>query len=229
MSFYDDWLQCIQLQEDDSDYIEAFLRKKDYSTRVFYCGNKEQIAIACKILINYDLDVLINFLCDEYKNILDPSKVIQFSNFENATTNIVQLLYDKEGGLTYPEIGRSLAGSIETNAATKYGENHSKLARDFELVKISEQRPSIVRISNFGKCFAFLDKDEQIKILKILGLRDPLIQNLIIKSKSGIAYYSEECSCLSESTKIRRRSNVKKLFELIFENLDNSLVNNIIW
>ena len=97
------------------------------------------------------------------------------------------------------------------------------------MVNITDHKPTVVTITNFGKYFAFFDEKEKLKLLKILGLRDPLIQNLIIKAKQGIVYYTDECNCLSESTKIRRRSNVKKLLGLILEEVDTSIMNNIIW
>ena len=31
MSFYDDWLDAIKNSDDDIDYLEAFLKKKDYT------------------------------------------------------------------------------------------------------------------------------------------------------------------------------------------------------
>ena len=179
--------------------------------------------------MGYDLNKMINIIDESFYNVLTPAMVIQFSSFENGTTKLVELLYNKEDGMSYPDIGRSLAGSEELNAATKYGENHSKLARDFDLVNITDHKPTVVTITNFGKYFAFFDEKEKLKLLKILGLRDPLIQNLIIKAKQGIVYYTDECNCLSESTKIRRRSNVKKLLGLILEEVDTSIMNNIIW
>ena len=229
MCFYDDWFQCIKLKENEGDYIEAFLKKKDFTIRIFNNGSTDEIATACKILVNYDIQRMIDAISDDYKNELEPSKIIQFSNFENGTTNLVQTLYNEEGGLSYCEIGRRLAGSVEEGAAIKYGENHSKLARDFNLVTIANAKPTTVKITNFGRCFVFLDNDEQIKLLRLLGLRDPLIQNLIIHAKKEITYYAKEASCLSVSTMIRRRGNVKKLFELIFDDLDFSIINNIIW
>lgn len=229
MSFYDDWTDVINKCEDDIDYIEAFLKKKDYTLRILHTGNKEQIATFCKLILNYEFNKLVDAIDDSYISNLDSSRVIQFSNFENGTYNIVRVLYGSDLGKSYPDIGRILVGSEELNAAIKYGENHSKLARDFDLVSITDHKPTIVKNTSFGDCFAFLEKKEQTQILKVLGLRDPVIKNLIAKAKHGIVYYMQECDCLSESTRIRRRSNVKKLFELIFEDNTNSFINNIIW
>ena len=229
MSFYDDWAECLLNNDDDFDYLEAFLKKKDYTTRILRNGNNDQLAIFSKLLINYDFKKVIDILDESFYSELIPSKIIQFSNFENGTSKLVQLLYNKEEGLSYPEIGRQLVGSEELNAATKYGENHSKFAREFNLVEIGNSKPAMVKVTNFGKCFAFFDENDQKILLKIMGLRDPLIKNLIIKAKKGIVYYVEECNCLSESTKIRRRSNVKKLFEFIFEDENNSIASNIMW
>lgn len=229
MSFYEEWDNCLQNGDNDFDYIQAFLEKKDFTKRILYGGSSEQIALFCKLLLNYDLNRIINVIDKTFYHDLTPAMVIQFSSFENGTTKLVELLYNKEEGISYPEIGRALAGSEELNAATKYGENHSKLAREFDLVSITDHKPSIVKITNFGKYFAFFDEIEQRKLLKILGFRDPLIQNLIIKAKQGIVYYTDECDCLSDSTKIRRRSNVKKLLGVILEEIDTSIINNIIW
>lgn len=229
MSFYEDWKNCLLNQNNDFDYIEAFLKKKDFTRRVLRNGNIEQIKLFCSILLNYDVDEIISVINNSFYSTLTPGQIIQFSNFENGTIKLVQLLYNKANGMSYSEIGRTLVGSEEQNAATKYGENHSKLARDFDLVTISDHKPSIVKITSFGKYFVFFDYDDQIKLIRLLALRDPLIQNLIIKAKNGIVYYSDECKCLSESTKIRRRGNVKKLLELVFEKSNNLIINNIIW
>lgn len=229
MSFYDDWGACIKNSEDDSDYIEAYLKKKDYTTRLLYNGSNEEIATFCKLLISYNIDKIIEFIDESFYSELSPSKIVQFSDFEKGTSRLVQVLYVNKDGMNYPSIGRALVGSEDLNAATKYGENHSKLARDFDLVKISGHKPAIVKLSHFGECFAFLEKREQEELLRKLALRDPLIKNIIIKAKRGPVYYEEECNCLSESTRIRRRSNVKKLIELIFLNHISSIKDNIIW
>lgn len=229
MSFYEDWYNCLLNEDDDFDYIQAFLQKKDYTKRILKNGSSKQIELFCKLLLEYDLNKIIDVIDETFYNDLTPAMIIQFSNFENGTTKLAELLYNKEDGMSYPEIGRALAGSEELNAATKYGENHSKLARDFELVSITEHKPTIVTITNFGRYFVFFDERDQMKLIKILGLRDPFIQNLIIKSKQGIVYYTDECNCLSDSTKIRRRSNVKKLLEVILEDINTSIGNNIIW
>lgn len=229
MSFYDDWNDCLFDNDDDFDYLEAFLKKKDFTKRILKNGSNDQIETFCKLLLNYDIERIVSIIDDSFYNELTSSMIIQFSSFKNGTTGLVQLLYNKKGGLSFPEIGRNLAGSEELGAATKYGENHSKLAKEFDLVTITDFKPTTVKITNFGKCFAFFDETDQLRLMRLLGLRDPLIQNLIIKAKKGIVYYTNECNCLSESTKVRRRSNVRKLLELIFEGIDNSITNNIIW
>lgn len=228
MSFYEDWKNCIENNDNDLDYREAFLKKKDFTRRVLKNGNNKQIECFCKLLIYYDIQRLIDTIDDSFYNQLTPSMIMQYSNLQHGTSKLIEVLYNKDG-LSYPDIGKTLVGSSELYAATKYGENHSKLAREFDLVSITSHKPSFVRITSFGKCFAFFDTAEQIELIKKLTLRDPLIQNLIIKGKKGIVYYYDECSCLSDSTKIRRRRNVRRLFELIFQGIDNSIINNVIW
>ena len=55
MSFYEDWNNCLLNGDDDFDYIQAFLRKKDYTTRILKNGNSNQIELFCKTLLEYDL------------------------------------------------------------------------------------------------------------------------------------------------------------------------------
>ena len=227
MCFYDDWNACLANNRNDYDYIEAFLRKKDFTTRILIDGTNKQLEIFCKLLLSYDIEKIIDVIDDSFYNTLTPKMIVQFSNFKNATTVLTQILYSHDD-LLYEEVGKELIGSEKLGAAKKYGENHSKLARDFELVSISNTRPAKVRITNFGKCFAFFDEEDQIKLIRALALRDPLIQNLIIKGKQGLVYYSDECDCLSESTKNRRKGNVRQLVELIFEGINSQIVNNII-
>lgn len=229
MNFYKEWSSCIQNKENDFQFISAFLRREDKTKIVFKSGTSSQIELLCNFLLNYDINKMIEVLDYSFYNYLTSDMIVQFSNFEHGTVKLVELLYSKEEGMTYSEIGRALVHSEKAGAATKYGENHSKLAKGFGLVTISDHKPSVVNITNFGKYFAFFDKIVQIKIIGILCIRDPLVQNLLIKAKHGIVYYDNECKCLSESTRVRRRSNVKKLIEMVLENADVSIGNNIMW
>ena len=229
MTFYKEWSSCIQNEEDDFQFIKAFLKREDRTEIAFKNGTSKQIELICNLLLNYDINNIVEAMDYSFYNYLTSDMIVQFSNFENGTVKLAELLYSKEEGMTYSEIGRALIGSEKVGAAIKYGENHSKLAEEFELVTISDHKPSIVTITNFGKYFAFFDRTEQIKLIKMLCIRDPLVQNLIIKAKREIVYYNDECKCLSESTRIRRRSNVKKLLEMVLENVNISIGNNIIW
>ena len=228
MCFYDDWNACLAKNRDDYDYIEAFLKKKDFTTRILIDGTSKQLEVFCKLLLNYNIEKIIDVIDDSFYSTLTPRMIVQFSNFKNATTVLTQILYSHDD-LLYEEVGKELIGSEKLGAAKKYGENHSKLAKDFELVTISDSRPAKVKITNFGKCFAFFDEKDQIKLIRVLALRDPLIENLIIKGKHGLVSYSKECDCLSESTKNRRKGNVRQLVELIFEGINSQIVNNIVW
>ena len=56
------------------------------------------------------------------------------------------------------------------------------------------------------------------------------MRNMIYRAKQGKCKYSAEVSCLSESTQVRRRSNVKQLLEYILTNTDyEDLLDNIQW
>lgn len=100
MSFYDDWLDAIKNSDDDIDYLEAFLKKKDYTLRILHSGNNEQVEVFCRILLNYDFKKIIDLIDDNYISELNCSKVIQFSNLENGTYNLVRVLYGHNEGVS---------------------------------------------------------------------------------------------------------------------------------
>ena len=100
----------------------------------------------------------------------------------------------------------------------------------FSLVTLSTNRPTKVKITNFGEFSVPMDLNYKFKVLKMLAIRDGLIRNIINSAKKGIVYFSEETSCISESTRIRRKPNVKYVLEFILKGTKyEGLLNNIIW
>ena len=73
-----------------------------------------------------------------------------------------------------------------------------------------------------------LEKDEKDELVKKLAMRNCFIKSLIFHAKNGVISYNDLAGkVLSESTCVRRKSNVKKLVSLMLE--DSELLNSVIW
>lgn len=193
-------------------------------------GTDDELVQFCYLLKKLGISHFIDLINEELLVEITSSMIFQYSNFDAGTRKLIKLLYIEKKELTFDEIGRQLLGERSNFAEKKYGENHSKLAEAFSLVSISSRKPLYVKNTNFGNFCVSIDSDCLGEILKILVLRNELIQRLIIKSKKGLVYYTDEVSCISKSTQYRRRLNVKFLIDYILNGtFHEQLKNNIIW
>ena len=226
MDFYKEWNKDLLNQE----FISDFLNKKKYSEEVFLSGSDDEIVFAYNVLTKIGIESIINYIDEKEIKEIDPTMIFQFSNFEAGTKDICRILFSEKKALTFDEIGEKMLGERSKLAEKKYGENHSKLAGQLSLVTISVSRPFTVENSSLGNFCVSLDENCFLNFIKILALRNELVKNLIAKAKKGFVNYRDEVRCLSESTSIRRRSNVKFLMSFILKNtIFEKLLFNIIW
>lgn len=229
MNFYSMWETILNENIDDKTFIESFLKRTNISRSVLLNGTEDEMLQIFNFLNKYDINRLIEKIDSSYLNSIDSNMVIQFSSFEIGIKDVTSVLY-QYGDLTFDEIGKYLLGERDLLAMKKYGENHSKLALIFDLVKLSNKKPINVSLTSLGKFCSIIDYRSEQRLLKNLALRDPLIRNMIYRSKTGKCKYSSETSCLSETTQVRRRSNVKILIEFILTNSNYEyLLDNIEW
>ncbi len=229
MNFFNEWKQCIDNGQDDSYYINSFLFRSISSTFALENSSIKEIKNIIYFLISINRERIIQFIDDKFIKIVNSADVVQFSNFKKATSELTHLLKYEKNGLTFEDIGYMLVGSENKLSREKYGENHAKTAKDFNLVKFNNQRPIIVKNTSLGNFFPFLNADDQQKLLCILSLRNSLIQIFISKSKKGKIYYNDVVSCLSESTRKRRHNNVKYILDLAIKDIDKDYLSNIIF
>lgn len=230
MNFYELWEEFTKEGVNDISFIEAFLNKTKLSEDVFLFGDDDEMFQLCSFFSRYDINLLINNIDSKYLSIIEPSLVVQFSNFSFAVDRLINVLYEKDDSMNFDEIGLELLGERASVAMKKYGENHAKLANIFSLVTLSATKPTVVSLTNFGRFCVMLDARYKYKLLRILALREPLIKNIIYRAKQGLCKYKIEVACLSNSTMIRRRSNVKSLLEMVLTNTNYEyLLNNIEW
>ncbi len=226
MNFYEQWLETIRLNNDDKNYIMDFLSCSEKTTTPLINGNNKELIVACKLLIDKDIHDFIDCINNPVEFTSDD--IIQYSNFEHAIISVNAILLFNNSELTYYDLGKELIHSNSKLACSKYGENHSKLAKEFNFVSFRKSKRVFIKNTALGKFNVALSYDDRIELIRRLGLRNKFIQTLIFYAKnSKISYYKLAKKVLSEKTIIRRKSNIKYLLELIID--DSELLNNIEW
>lgn len=147
---------------------------------------------------------------------ITPANISQFSNFDEVD-NVIRILADSGiENLDWKIIGYFLDGKGKTEGAKqKYGENHYKLSMQLGLASISNN----YKISVLGEAYRRLPDDRSKKELKSkLILRVPIIQEALIRASNESVNITEEMSrYLSPSTVKRRKSNIRKLLNIMTE------------
>lgn len=220
MYFYNLWNNIKNGGISDLSFIECFLKRNGLSENAFRNGSDDDLLALCNFMYSYDINMMIGAIDSSYLSSLTPDMIVQFSNFKCGIEDVPRIIFEQNRELKFDEIGELLLGKRDPGAMKKYGENHSKLAELFSLVELSDTKPTLVKNTNFGNFCVMIDERLKMKMFRILAMRDPLIKNLIFRAKNGHCSYKAEASCLSESTMIRRRSNVKTIFEFILKNTD---------
>lgn len=159
------------------------------------------------------LEVII--LCNNDISIL-PKDVFQFSNLYNATLRICSLLKTNgDPGVTYVKAGQLLLndGKQRNKAAlTKYGENHLKTAESLGLL---QELTHMYFLSCLGFIINELSEEKINKLLVRLLLRNKFIIQLYRASQNGMVNMRQFLYMLSNSTYIRRSSNIKSVLKIL--------------
>lgn len=181
-------------------------------------------------LLSIPMSDFIDYLIKHYDvSYLEARDVLQFSSFIDCTSGICNALKNAgDKGFSFIEIGRLLENDgikRKDGAYLKYGENHSKTANELGLL-------NCVGKKYFLSCIGFVLCDLPDKIceslLNRLLLRNKLIKRLIYKTVTfGSDSYSKEVEFLSQSTRLRRKSNVKQLMLILCKSNEYDFTNII--
>lgn len=229
MNFYDEWKKCNIEEIDDSFYINSFLCRSIYSITSLENASKDKISDVISFLVSLNKQRIISYIDKKYIKLINPNDVIQYSNFEKSTDEITHILRYETNGLTFEDLGYLLISAPNKLSANKYGENQAKTAKDFNLVSFSPTKPTIVKNTALGNFFPYLDNKDKTALLSILSLRNNVVLNFVARAKLTKVYYEDIVSCLAETTKARRKSNVKHLIDLSLLDIDDDdLKNNIV-
>lgn len=226
MKFYLEWENSLYSIEENKKYTKRFLSKDDASLKVFNEGTNDELVTVCKFLLEIPISNFIYCIDEDRKCTTD--MIIQYSNLEHALVDVVRVLKFNNNSLTFTELGKIIINAKEEGACKKYGENHAKLASELSMVKLERKSATIVSNTSFGDFSVGLSDKDRNELVKRLALRNKFIQKLIYLAKKGLVNYMDVAmETLSESTAIRRKSNVRQIVNLILAG--NELANNIIW
>ncbi len=195
----------------------------DYRTNISIQENK--FDLVKKDVIEYIYDIInipiehfvtyINYNCKCEPIVA--SDVFQFSNINDATYNICSIIKSiGNPGLKFKKIGELLLndGKSRTDIAlNKYGENHIKTAEALGLAFKNNQK--YYYLSGLGLLYCELTADLQEKLLTRLVLRNKLIIQIFILAQNGNLNLEAFLYDLSKSTYARRKSNVKRIINIL--------------
>lgn len=150
---------------------------------------------------------------------LKTTDFLQFSSLEDATETICSCYKGENNpGFTAEETGRLLLKNEEPKkllAYRKYGENHAKAAEALGLVYSITQ---VYFLSCLGMVYTELEHEKQMKLLCRMVLRTREIEQLYRNYSAGIKTNAREyMGALSDSTYRRRRSNLRRLLQVLEE------------
>lgn len=217
--------------EENNILFDFFNRnfEKSINEKMMYYSYSFEFEIVNKFILdvaNIPLKSFLNYMREHYNiSFLEPKDVIQFSNLSDCTTNICRKFKTNgDSGFNALEVGRMLEDDgveRKSGALVKYGENHAKTATELGLLQCMDNK---FFLSCFGYVFNELSDEKKIDFLIRLILRNKLVWRLIYKAITrGSSNYYSETGFLSKSTQVRRKSNVKHLFDFLYKSNDENM------
>lgn len=181
----------------------------------------------------YDTEIILDSF--DYSHIkLVSADIPQFSNFDNSTINLINVLSNIETSLNYNDVGLLLTEGNKKDAAyKKYGENQSKTGELLELVLINSTIPKTVSLTLLGESLLTVEENVFKKIIFFEVLKSRLIKYLLSLCKTNDEVNVKDIclNVISEKTYIRRRSNIKYFINILRnQNIDalNLLLDKLI-
>ena len=191
--------------------------KKVNKDLLFYSFDKAKVEEYVEGLINIPLLQFLEYVDNlEEKQQIEAKDIFQFSDFNDATIIFCEKMKNTDNpGMKFSEIGRLLLDdgkARNTGAIVKYGENHAKTA---EMLGLAFELCKTYYLSGIGYIYAELSKEKQKKLLTRLVIRNKLILRMYQASKNGAIDMREFLYMISDSTYMRRRSNIKRILNVL--------------
>ena len=206
-----------------AEIVEQFFSGK-YEEKInknilFFSFSEEEVAAYVENVINEPLSRFLAYMDGlSEKERIEARDVFQFSNLDDGTAIFCEKMKKTDNpGMKFLDIGRILLDDgkeRKDGALVKYGENHVKTA---EMLGLSFELCNTYYLSGIGYIYADLSREKQEKFLTRLVLRNKLVTRLYQASRNGRVNMREFLYMLSDSTYIRRRSNVKAVLGILMK------------
>ena len=201
------------MQDIVTEFFTQKYEKKINKDILYYDFPKEDVSAYVEQVINEPVDRFVAYIKGlKAKSRIETGDVIQFSNIKDATINFCEKVNEVNNpGLNFQEVGRLLQDDgIErkVGAYVKYGENHTKTA---QILGLAFELCNTYYLSGVGYIFLELNEEDREKLLTRMILRSKLFTRMMQASSNGKVNMREFLYMLSDSTYVRRRSNVKKM------------------
>ncbi len=170
----------------------------------------------------YSVQEIIDIIKTNFEEYpISSSDIPQFSDLDAAVYKTPYLtVASRESDIGFIQMGYMLLRSPKKDEAyRKYGENQAKTAAQIGLCVVHRSK---VNPSYFGVAFQRLHKDEQKELMPKLLLYIPIVQNFFAMDKD-VERLQTYFSLLSESTQVRRGSNIKTLINHVGQYIDYEL------
>lgn len=152
---------------------------------------------------------------------ITPKDVFQFSTLEAGTDHICHVLNEAENpGVTFIQAGKLLLddGTQRKDMAyIKYGENHLKTA---EALGLLYELTRTYFVSCVGMIYLKLNEEDRKKLNVRLFLRNKFIARLIKATATANVDARQFLYMLSDTTYIRRKSNIKCILRYLLESTE---------
>mgnify|MGYP003293496554 CR=1 FL=1 len=216
MNFFSEWRRFRELNLSEASFVEEFLNNNPLVEESFENCDLETAKNLFSFISTIDIELLIA-ACKNVEGIAS-NDVVQFSSLKSALFDVPAILDASGNSLSYVELGSKLNDAVKEGALLKYGENHGKLAIECGFArKTKKGSKNSIELTKLGEASTYFSDKEVFKVFKIMILRNKLIQKIVYNALKGKCSYVDYVSFLSEKTIIRRRSNVKMLVEMIFD------------
>lgn len=223
----DEWTVILNGSKSDDEIVTDYLTGKiDFQT-LTKCDNdfsenqkNEAVEIVIESLNHKPIDRIQELLkSKECIEKIVPANIPQFSNFASATIYVPELLVNSDEPYSYQQLGYSLFGDAKSDAAaTKYGENHGKMAVLLDLATIEkgdhgkEFKPTVLAYH-----YCQMEQNEKMDLLTRLCYRIPIIQISALNDDPEKTAEQHMQRVLSYSTFLRRRSNTLEVLAFALE------------
>ena len=231
-----DEVKCIMYRKQLKSFFKYEFEEKT-KVDILNCnikGIEQQARDYLEELANIPLSYFVDHIISTYKR--EPimaADVLQFSDISDATINVCSVICAQDNtGLCFQDIGKLLLDDNIPRSQTafnKYGENHIKTAELLGLAFKTGKRQYY--LSSTGVAYCKLPDELRDKVLARLILRNKLFVQLVLVASNSSFQLETFLYDLSESTYLRRRTNIKFVINLLLASPEydfSFLANNII-